>query len=96
MTTREHILSQLALAKPMLLARYPINSMAIFGSVSRGDDGAESDVDILVEFSRPAGMQFIHLALELERVLRKKVDLVSKNGVKKAYFDEIEPDLIYV
>lgn len=96
MTTREHILSQLSLAKPVLLLHYPISSMAIFGSVSRGEDRTDSDVDILVEFSRPAGMQFIHLAFELEKLLQKKVDLVSKNGIKPAYFAEIQPDLIYV
>lgn len=80
----------------MLAKNYPISSMAIFGSVSRGEDGSGSDVDILVEFSKPAGMQFIHLAYELERILQKKVDLVSKNGIKAAYFEEIQPDLIYV
>ncbi len=96
MTIREQILSQLALAKPTLLIQYPISRMAIFGSVSRGDDSVDSDVDILVEFTQPAGMQFIHLAFDLEKILQKKVDLVSKNGIKKAYFAEIEPDLIYV
>ncbi|MBX2889690.1 MAG: nucleotidyltransferase family protein [Saprospiraceae bacterium] len=96
MTTREHILSKLAQAKPALSKNYPIRSMALFGSVSRGEDVSDSDVDILVEFSQPAGMQFIHLAYELERILQKKVDLVSKNGIKEAYFKEIQPDLIYV
>lgn len=96
MTTREHILSQLTQAKPVLSKHYPIRSMALFGSVSRGEDKSDSDVDILVEFSQPAGMQFIHLAYELERILQKKVDLVSKNGIKEAYFKEIQPDLIYV
>ncbi|GAB4499915.1 MAG: nucleotidyltransferase family protein [Saprospiraceae bacterium] len=96
MTTKEHILSQLTQAKPVLAKNYPIKSMALFGSVSRGEDALDSDVDILVEFSQPAGMRFIHLAYELERILQKKVDLVSKNGIKEAYFKEIQPDLIYV
>jgi uncharacterized protein len=96
MSTRDQILAQLALAKPSLLTHYPIVRLALFGSVSRGEDSIDSDVDILVEFSRPAGMQFIHLALELEKMLQKKVGLVSKNGIKTAYLSEIEPDLIYV
>lgn len=96
MTKRELILSKLTEAKSELSRNYPISSMAIFGSVSRGEDKSDSDVDILVEFSYPAGMQFIHLAYDLERILQKKVDLVSKNGIKKSYFEEIQPDLIYV
>jgi hypothetical protein len=96
MGARDQILAQLALAKPSLLAHYPIVRMALFGSVSRGDDRVDSDVDILVEFSRPDGMQFIHLAYELEKILQEKVDLVSRTGIKPAYFAEIQSDLIYV
>lgn len=96
MAIRDHILSQLAQAKPALMQIYPLRRIALFGSVSRGDDVPDSDVDILVEFSKPSGMEFIHLAYELEKILKRKVDLVSKNGIKKSYFHEIEPDLIYV
>ncbi|MFN0013030.1 MAG: nucleotidyltransferase family protein [Saprospiraceae bacterium] len=96
MTTKEYVLSKLLQAKPALTTTYPIRSMAIFGSISRGDDNSNSDVEILVEFNQPSGMQFIHLAYELERILKKKVDLVSQNGIKEAYFREIQPDLIYV
>jgi predicted nucleotidyltransferase len=42
------------------------------------------------------GIEFIDLAEELEKILNRKVDLVSKNGVKPKYFDEIQKDLIYV
>ncbi len=96
MTTREYVLSRLAEAKPLLTMQYPIKSMAIFGSVSRDENRQESDVDILVEFAQPAGMRFIHLAYELENILKKKVDLVSRNGIKETYFKEIQSDLIYV
>ncbi len=80
----------------MLLQKYPIKKMAIFGSVSRGEDTPESDVDILVEFSRPEAIGFIHLAYELEELLQRKVDLVSRGGIKPKYFKAIKPDLIYV
>jgi len=42
----------------------------------------------MVEFDRPVGMEFIHLCYELEKILNRKVDLVSRNGIKK--------ELIYV
>ena len=96
MDTRTTITTTLSAAKPALLGRFPIKHLAIFGSVSRGEDTPESDVDIMVEFSEPVGMEFIHLALELEKILRRKVDLVSRGGIKPKYFAVIQPDLIYV
>jgi len=83
-------------AKPTLLMNYPIKHLAVFGSVSRMEDNENSDVDILVEFNRNVGMEFIHLAYELEKILKRKVDLVSRNGIKEKYFKEIESELIYV
>ncbi len=82
--------------KVVLFQKYNIASMAIFGSVSRGEATAESDVDILVEFDEPIGIRFIDLADELEEILETKVDLVSKNGVKPRYFQHIETELKYV
>ena len=73
-----------------------LKSLAIFGSYSRGDQKESSDIDILVEFNGKIGLKFIDLADEIERLLGKHVDLVSKNGVKKKYFESINADLIYV
>lgn len=79
-----------------LFAHYPLRMMAIFGSVSRGDNGPESDVDIMVEFERPVGLDFVRLAYELEELLGTKVDLVTRKSIKDRYFKYIEPDLKYV
>ncbi len=79
-----------------LFAHYPLRTMAIFGSVSRGDNGPESDVDIMVEFERPVGLDFVRLAYELEELLGTKVDLVTRKSIKDRYFKYIEPDLKYV
>lgn len=79
-----------------LFDRYPLRTMAVFGSVSRGDNTSESDVDIMVELARPLGLDFVQLADELEDLLGVKVDLVSRKGIKDRYFVHIEPDLKYV
>jgi uncharacterized protein len=63
---------------------------------TRKDDTATSDVDILVEFNQPIGIEFFSLAKELENYLQMPVDLVSRSGVKTAYLTAIEPELIYV
>ena len=92
----ERSIKILQLAKPALLANYPIKRLAIFGSVSRKEDKENSDIDILVELDKPIGLLFMHLADELEGILGNKVDLVSRNGIKDKYFQEIKSDLIYV
>ena len=92
----EQSINILQAIKPELLANYPIKRLAIFGSVSRREDTESSDIDILVELDKPIGMRFIHLAYALERLLKRKVDLVSFDAIKEKYFKEIQPDLIYV
>jgi uncharacterized protein len=95
MTNFSTISATLADQRAHLFSKYPLKSLAIFGSVSRGDNGPDSDVDIMVEFSKPVGMEFLDLAFELEDILGCKVDLVTRNGVKDRYFKYIEPDLKY-
>jgi predicted nucleotidyltransferase len=96
MTTLLAIKETLKNNKDRLSKKYGLSVIAIFGSYGRGQQTAESDVDILVDFTRPIGIEFIDLADELEKLLSTKVDLVSKNGVKPAYFKHIEAELNYV
>jgi predicted nucleotidyltransferase len=90
------IQKQLELIKPSLVSRYHVSELGLFGSVVRDDFSPESDIDIIVDFSRPIGIEFIDLADELEAQLKRKVDLVSKKGIKPQYFKAIESDVIYV
>ena len=89
----ESILSQ---NKSHLFQKYPLKSLAIFGSYSRQEQGDESDLDIMVEFNNQIGIQFIDLAEEIEALVGSKIDLVSRKGLKDKYFQSIEQDLIYV
>jgi predicted nucleotidyltransferase len=77
-------------------AEYGVARMGIFGSAARGDDTPLSDIDLLIEFSRPVGIEFIDLGNMLEKTLGRKVDMVSRRGIKDKYFKEIERDIIYV
>jgi len=96
MTTLTDIKETLKINKDRLASKYGLSIIAIFGSYGRGQQTAESDVDILVDFKRPIGVEFIDLADELEGLLKIKVDLVSKNGVRPDYFKQIERELNYV
>ncbi|WP_373515884.1 nucleotidyltransferase family protein [Persicitalea sp.] len=96
MTNFQSILQTLTYLKPELVSKYHIRSLGLFGSVVRDDFTESSDVDILVDFSQPIGIEFIDLADFIEDKLHKKVDLVSRNGIKEKYFQAIESELVYV
>ncbi len=87
------ILTQL---KPELTRKYFVNTIGLFGSIVRDDFSPNSDIDIIVDFSKPVGIEFIDLADYIEIKLKKKVDLVSKKGLKPKYFQQIQSEIIYV
>ncbi len=96
METTQNITNKLSKLKVRLKERYPISSMALFGSYARNEQTDTSDVDIMVEFDGKIGIRFIDLANEIEKALGLKVDLVSKKGIKEQYLNTILSDLIYV
>ncbi|AFL82462.1 putative nucleotidyltransferase [Aequorivita sublithincola DSM 14238] len=96
MKTLETIKKELGRSKATLVKKYPIKSLAIFGSFARNEQTKDSDLDLLVDFNASIGIRFIDLAEEIENQLGLKIDLVSRNGVKEKYFKIIEEDLIYV
>jgi predicted nucleotidyltransferase len=97
MTEATYIKDTLKKIKPILADKYHVSAIGLFGSVVRDDYSPTlSDIDIIVDFSRPIGIEFVDLADYLEKILNKKVDLVSKKGIKSKYFAHIEPEIVYV
>ena len=76
-------------------ARHGVRVIGVFGSVARGEDRADSDVDLLVEL--PAGMGLFALANvqdELEQLLGAAVDLIPEAGLKTGVRPLVEADLV--
>ncbi|MFA0823690.1 MAG: nucleotidyltransferase family protein [Methanomethylovorans sp.] len=68
---------------PELKKEYNVSYIGLFGSYVRGENTPESDLDVLVEFSRtPTIFRFVHLENYLSDSLGVKVDLVMKNALK--------------
>ena len=68
--------------------RWKIEEMALFGSVLRDDFSPDSDVDVLVTFSPDAQLSlldFVTMQEELESALKRRVDLVSKGGLRNPF-----------
>jgi uncharacterized protein len=77
----------------------PVLKAYLFGSYARDEANNQSDIDILVDldYSQKIGLQFIQMKIDLEKLLNRKVDLVSSNGLSK-YIKPIvdnEKQLIY-
>jgi predicted nucleotidyltransferase len=97
MTQFESIFTTIQQLKPELTRKFGVSSIGLFGSIVRNDfSSGKSDIDIIVDFSKPIGIEFIDLADFLESTFKRKVDLVSKNGIKNKYFLEIEKEIVYV
>jgi len=65
-----------------ILERYGVQYAGVFGSVARGEETPRSDVDVLVVLKRPVSLlKFFALNDELENVLGRKVDLVTRDSL---------------
>ncbi len=68
-----------------LCRTYQVRELSIFGSAARGEARADSDIDLLVEFLPGATVDLVDYAglmLDLAKLAGRKVDLVSKRGLK--------------
>jgi predicted nucleotidyltransferase len=93
----EQIKKILISQKEILKNKYDVKKIGIFGSYVNGNYNEESDVDILVEFSKPIGLiKFIKLEEYLKDLLGIKVDLVLQDGIKPALRCNILKQAVYV
>ena len=70
----------------MVCRRYGVARLEAFGSFSRGDAGAGSDLDILVTYEPDvhAGLEFVALQGELEALFGRSVDLLTRGSVERS------------
>jgi predicted nucleotidyltransferase len=77
------ILPQIRNALPAIRKRWPVASLALFGSVVRDEARPDSDLDILVQFERPVTLsEFLALEEKLAHLAGRRVDLVSAAALK--------------
>ena len=93
----EHIRGVLQSHKDELNERFHVESLSIFGSVSRGTAGPDSDVDILVLCHNTPGIfEFLRLKQYLEALVGRPVDLVTEGALKKQLKEGILQEAIRV
>ncbi|OFX52757.1 MAG: nucleotidyltransferase [Bacteroidetes bacterium GWB2_41_8] len=96
MLSKSEIESKLRNLKPILSDKYSVIRIGYFGSYSRNEQTEKSDIDILVEFSKPIGWAFFDLQEMLENELKTKVDLVSNKAIKEQLKETILHQVKYV
>jgi predicted nucleotidyltransferase len=97
MKTLEEIKDILKRHKEEVIREYKVKEIGIFGSIVRGEQKKRSDIDILVEYYElPDLLKLIELERRLQRILRKKVDLVEKHGIRPELKDRILKEVVYI
>jgi predicted nucleotidyltransferase len=79
------------------IRRLGVASLALFGSVARGEAGVQSDVDVLVEFAeRPTFDGYMDLKFFLEDLLGRPVDVVTMDSLKPRLKAAVEREAVRV
>jgi len=80
--TKEIITKKLRDNQAYLQTEFGVHKIGLFGSYGQGTAHASSDIDLVIEFSRPIGFRFVELAEYLEKLLGAPVDILTLEGVK--------------
>ncbi len=99
MKTIDEIKEILEEHKEEVSQKYKVREIGIFGSFVRGEQKKRSDIDILVEFADkdiPGLLKLSEMERYLQRLLKKKVDLVIKSGIRPELKKGILKEVVYI
>jgi len=97
MMTKKAIIESIKAEKPYLKEHFGVEEIGLFGSYARGDEKADSDLDILVDTKIKTLGNYFLLLDYLEARFQKKIDLVTKhNGLSERFIRMVNKDIIYV
>ena len=90
------IIAELRRLKPEIESRYPIRLLSVFGSFVRGEQTAESDVDVLAEKVRERVSLFdvIDAEMAIAKRLKRKVDLRLTTEIKPGILRHVEAEAV--
>lgn len=95
--SKAELLTLLAGHRETLKGRYAVKSLSIFGSAARDALSDASDVDLLVEFAGAATFDgYFDLKFFLEDVIGRRVDLVTRNGLRSELRARVEREAVHV
>ena len=76
----------------------PVNKVWLFGSFARGEENADSDIDLMLDLdhSQPIGFKFFGMWNDIEKLLGREVDLVTEEGLADYARESYNRDKILV
>lgn len=96
MDFRQHCIDVLTKTSGKLRTEYGVRSLRVFGSVARGEDKSDSDVDLFVEMP-PKALKMVALKHYLQDILGRGVDLIrSRSTLDPFLLNQIEKDGITI
>ncbi len=94
--SKTDILHFIKAEKSFLKSEFGVVTIGLFGSYAKGEERADSDIDLLVELKEPRFEWLAGLQVHLEKKLGKKIEVVRKTKVTKTGFlERVEKDIIY-
>jgi uncharacterized protein len=95
--TKDEILAKLKSAEPELRAK-GVARAALFGSVARGEAGADSDIDVMVEIDPAARLglwEHVGVVEFIEEMFPTKVEVANRASLKPLVRTSVERDAVY-
>lgn len=97
MKSTKEILQLLSQYKPTAISKYGFTRIGIFGSVARGEQTPDSDVDVCYEGQAPSLLTLDHIQCDLEKLFGCRVDLVRvRENMNDLLRRRIQKEGIYV
>ena len=94
MLSREKVLEILKKEYLYLSTQYGVKRIGLFGSYAKGNEQEDSDIDLLIEFENPIGLQFVGLAEYIEKAIGKRVEIITLEGIKGIRIPKIAEDIL--
>lgn len=91
--TRDEVLTKLRELKPWLESQ-GIGRVRLFGSYARDEAGPDSDIDLIVEITKPLGLDYFRIEEELSQKLGAKVEMTTEEAMHRIVRRHALPDAI--
>jgi len=92
------VIKKLEAHAPAIRTQFGVKRIGIFGSFARGEQTRKSDVDVLVNFAQGYATlhNFVALCDYLEALFKRKVDLLTVEGIDKYIRHYVEAEVIWI
>ncbi len=80
-----------------ILEQNDVKKSSLFGSVARGEENKDSDIDIIVEFKKDKSLfDLVRMERQIKKALGRKVDLLTPKSIHPLLLDYIMKDQVQI